>query len=766
MHPDDSKPTHRDPHQRASRLPRYGTALLSAIMVSTVAAAEQPKTEIPPPVVQPSPVAQPTPVVVVPGEAKPASDTQVVITANRSEQDLYSVPQSLSVATSDDIGRRQPNSPSEALREETGLVPLQALGHRFKFSPIIRGRNGNRYIAYLWNGVRISAAPFEQSPLGYIDRIEVIRGPAGSQYGSDAMAGVINVITRQPAFTDDARVGGDAYLRYGSVDREQTGSADLVFTSDNVTAMVGATYQEFDDYVGARRGVIPHTSAEQLNLFGDVAWSFAEGHVLRLSVTDNTLHDADFYVQSRMNPNGIPRMQRPIEDRDIRMLSYDVDRPFAGVDHIRSYMYFHDEEFTEITTTDTAPVATFTKRYQRGENAYVGGGVQGTTPIDVLAGSRLTYGIEDRIEKRENRFELETIDETTNVVTTTVPTGTTPDSTLDVLGIYLLSDTRVVKDLSLNLGARFETAHFRTDPKATDPVPPWTVDDLTLDERTDSFTWNAGMVWWMTDELSLAGLVATGFRIPNFGELAAISRVDTNTGVITVPSPDLEPETSITYQLSPRFVAETFQASVTGYWTMLDDVITTVDQGTITVPGFGTATARRRINGGSGYIRGIEAEAAWEFIPQWTVFSNFTVTRGENTDTDQPLDKIPPPNGISGLHWEARPHRLWFEGVVQYAMEFKHPSPADTTDVSMADDPALGSPSATSPRYRSDSTYPGWAVVHLRAGYVAWRNAVADRSLTLLLSVNNVFDTAYREAFSTYPVSAGTDVVLGVQGRF
>ena len=77
-----------------------------------------------------------------------------------------------------------------------------------------------------------------------------------------------------------------------------------------------------------------------------------------------------------------------------------------------------------------------------------------------------------------------------------------------------------------------------------------------------------------------------------------------------MPSPDLEPETSITYQLSPRVVLETFQTSVTGYWTVLDDIITTVDEGTITVPGFGTATARHRVNGGSGYIRGIEAEAA------------------------------------------------------------------------------------------------------------------------------------------------------------
>ncbi len=45
-------------------------------------------------------------------------------------------------------------------------------------------------------------------------------------------------------------------------------------------------------------------------------------------------------------------------------------------------------------------------------------------------------------------------------------------------------------------------------------------------ERTDSFTWNAGAVWWMTDGLSFAGLVATGFRIPNFGELTAISAPD------------------------------------------------------------------------------------------------------------------------------------------------------------------------------------------------------------------------------------------------
>ena len=78
-HLNEAESTHHDSRKRANRTARYSAALLSAIIASTVAAEEQPTTEIPPSVALPTPAVA----VAVQGEAQPAVVNQLVVTANQ-----------------------------------------------------------------------------------------------------------------------------------------------------------------------------------------------------------------------------------------------------------------------------------------------------------------------------------------------------------------------------------------------------------------------------------------------------------------------------------------------------------------------------------------------------------------------------------------------------------------------------------------------------------------------------------------------------------
>jgi outer membrane cobalamin receptor len=91
---------------------------------------------------------------------------------------------------------------------------------------IVRGLKGAELL-YLVDGMRLNSAFFSTAPSQHVaqndplsvDRIEWVRGPAASAYGSDAMGGVIHVSTRERRFdANDWRTRGDASLAYGTGD--------------------------------------------------------------------------------------------------------------------------------------------------------------------------------------------------------------------------------------------------------------------------------------------------------------------------------------------------------------------------------------------------------------------------------------------------------------------------------------------------------------------------------------------------------------------
>lgn len=140
----------------------------------------------------------------------------VVVTATGFEQELRDAPASISVITREELEKKPFRDLTDALREIEGVAVTGTSNEKDIF---IRGLPG-AYTLILVDGKRQSTrnartngdSGFEQSfvpPLEAIERIEVVRGPMSSLYGSDAMGGVINIITRKVAKTWGGSVGLD-----------------------------------------------------------------------------------------------------------------------------------------------------------------------------------------------------------------------------------------------------------------------------------------------------------------------------------------------------------------------------------------------------------------------------------------------------------------------------------------------------------------------------------------------------------------------------
>ena len=132
--------------------------------------------------------------------AQDTSPDTLVVTANRFEQPRSTVLAPTTVVTRQDIDRWQSTSVNDVLRRLPGVDITQNGGSGQLSSIFIRGTNAS-HVLVLIDGVRLNlagvsgSADLSQFPIALVQRVEYIRGPRSAVYGSDAIGGVVNIIT-------------------------------------------------------------------------------------------------------------------------------------------------------------------------------------------------------------------------------------------------------------------------------------------------------------------------------------------------------------------------------------------------------------------------------------------------------------------------------------------------------------------------------------------------------------------------------------------
>lgn len=143
------------------------------------------------------------PVIAHADDAAPSTDLdKVVVTASRTEQTLNQVLSASTVIDRADIERLQPRSLADLLRATPGVSIANNGGPGKSTSVFMRGTESD-HVLVLVDGVKIGSATsgtaaFQDIPVDQIERIEIVRGPYSSLYGSDALGGVIQIFTRHP----------------------------------------------------------------------------------------------------------------------------------------------------------------------------------------------------------------------------------------------------------------------------------------------------------------------------------------------------------------------------------------------------------------------------------------------------------------------------------------------------------------------------------------------------------------------------------------
>jgi vitamin B12 transporter len=180
---------------------------------------------------------------------EPAELDPVVVTATRVPARASETLAAITVIGRDEIERAQATDVAELLRFVAGVEVARAGGPGQFAATFIRGGNSQHTLVLL-DGVRLNpttqGAALQNLHPGMVERIEIVRGPRSTLYGSDAMGGVVHVITRRHDGT-----ATDAQARYGSYETGEL-SASGAFGAEQAGAQLHVARLD-------SRGYVPHT---------------------------------------------------------------------------------------------------------------------------------------------------------------------------------------------------------------------------------------------------------------------------------------------------------------------------------------------------------------------------------------------------------------------------------------------------------------------------------------------------------------------------
>ena len=689
---------------------------------------------------------------------------QVTVTATRSPEEISNIPQFITVLKPEAIEQRQARTPNMMLREEPGIwTPQEAQ----QGSVIIRGLIGNR-VLYLWNGVRLNngaiiSGPnqfFNQIPAGAVERMEVVEGTGAVQYGSDAIGGVVNVITRQAQVSPaHLSMGADFTTAFGTVDNEKTGYTSAWIASPHIGWQAGFNGQGTGAYTTPDFGR-QAAGFDSRGGYSSLVWRPSVKHAVTLDFLHDRRDNVAYYAQSKLNASLIPRILNPFEQRGMIRLAHTATSLCAICTELRTYFYYeyYDAARRQLVESAAAFARTDTATSQR----MTGGGIQNTT---VRGRMELVYGGDYRLEDLNSDRSLITTNKATAAVVTTIPNGNVPIGNVSAFDAFGIARLHVSRRLRLTSGGRIESIHLISFPRPQDALTPFTVADLKLDERWNPVTWSGGAVYGITDSWSITGNVAAGFRAPSFSDTLSTGVPVFASGVASVPSPGVRPERNITYEIGPRYASRRFNLMLTAYTNQLTDLVTSAPSGTIDIPGVGVVTAQQNFNSATGHIRGVEGALAWRVRGPWVWFANTTFTRGMDTTRNVRLRFIPPLFGTSGIRYSRANSRWWGEVAMYAADRLRSHAPQDETDGGFSRDPGLGSPSASNPPYRPGYQMPGFATVTVRGSVDLLRSD--RRTISIYANLNNALNHAYRDAYAQQQLEApGAGLVGGIRVRF
>jgi outer membrane receptor for ferrienterochelin and colicins len=534
-----------------------------------------------------------------------ASGTEVVVTATRTERQIADAPATMSVVTGTELRRRPVQDLAEALENEPGIV-INGVGMTRR-GISIRGMS-NEHLLTLVDGRRINDAAANMAHVDFdlgwvpsiaIDRIEVVRGPLSALYGSEALAGVVNVITRRP--TDRFEVS--ALSLVGMRDGKGGDTAQLsALVGGPITDTLGVVawggFQQRDRTQSPTDPLQSELEAREA-LSGSVIawWEPVEGQ--RIEIGQAAIDDDR--TRDTVTTGGRP-IYYEYQDHITRAQTHGSYTGSWNWGEVQARVYRSVLERTNERDQDQAPTQP-TKATDTVADARV--------TLNVLANNRLTLGAEHRHETLR--------DATVNAA---------GEASVNHDALFVQDEWDIRDGVSLTVGSRFDhhpNYGWQTSPRAYLIVEP-------------------------IEGLRLRGGVGEAFKAPSLKQLSlGYITVAAGGRFIITGNPELEPETNTAYELGASYYGRDWNLNVTLFQNDLDGLVQTL---CVEFCGIRGRERRTYVNVDEARIRGVEVSGQVTPVRTISLSASYTYADPRDRSADRELAERPNHSATVKVAWQ------------------------------------------------------------------------------------------------------------------
>ena len=684
----------------------------------------------------------------------PADLDTVIITATRTERSTFNTPQPVTVLDARLFRERLPNGLADLFRDFAGL-DASGVGPNQR-RPEIRGMRGQR-ILLLQDGLRLNNSRRQQdfgelpavAGTAGIERVEVVRGPSSVLYGSDAIGGVINIISRDVP-PDQGAVTGEIAYRYGSAGTVKAPSGTISARLGRFALRTGAAYRDSEPYraPAGNFGNVTLAESELVHDSGirdrsyDLFSSFDVNSFSQLYARAGwyTADDAGFgFIDPALLGPGQPRIQILYPDQSFSRYSIGYRSSafpafFAHRIEVTGYTQRNERHLDNLILVPAGPGATIdTKTWNFTDLSTVGTRLELARPVGEA--TTLTYGAEAFRDRSENTDSSRTVITGFGPPITRISTTPqVPNATFISVGIFGQLEARPLPRLLTVLGARYQTVSAET--RATSGLV-----RAAQEGKDRTLVWSANGLFRVTSNANVVMSFGRGFRAANLVERFFEGLAPEGNGFQRA-NPQLDPETSFNSDLGVRYRAGPFSAEGFVFRNDISDAI----RARATGDSVSGRPAFQNRNIGRLRMQGVELSTGIRTTPGLDVTMSFTRLNATNiSDPDSPVGDSYSSKAIADIGYRAPGGRF----NAGYTVRFQ----GEQSEVIVGTNP-IG------------PVIPAFVVHSGRASAVLLR--AGDLVNELVFRIENLGNTLYAEFpnASFFRPEPGRNVSLGLLVRF
>jgi len=660
------------------------------------------------------------PITVFAQEQSAESETlePTIVTGSRTPTSISDTPYTAYLLSEKELSEHSVRNIPDAFLDVPGVL-VQKTAHA-QGSPYIRGFTGRQNLI-LVDGIRVNNSTWRSGPVQYwntidnqnVASLEVIKSQGSVLYGSDAIGGTVNLISKSSNFENEHKndffIHGRAHYRFDTNSESHVGRLETKFGQGQRWAItLGASVKDFGDIRDSALGVMKGTG------YSEETFDFKfETLIDKYSNTKFTL------AHQYLNQDDISRWHRTINNPGwIHGNHITTPGTFLAndIDQERSFTYARLEGETKNPWLSKYQATLSYQKTQDSEFQFRNDDDIRNQNIDLQ-----TFGIDLQAQAEINnkttltygfdyyRDEVDSFGTRERLAGTTDLRPLADNSTYDSLGVFAQLNYKPNEKWEITPGIRYSYARanlgeFITDAGVESTSESW--DQLVAELRA---------IHHINSQWSIYGGVSQAFRAPNLNDLTG--NLTTQSGVEASGSLDVDPETATTFELGTRFKNDKLSLQVSTFYTRIEDQI----GDRLLTSGESVTT-----NNEDGFVFGFEADLTYQINNnwEWRIFASAQDSQIEtaNAPDGEPFSRNAPFMGGTSLRWTHSDDNFWIEGRVQAS------ATADRLSVANEND---------SQRIPTNGT-PSYAILSLHTGYDITEN------INLTLSLENLLDDDYR----------------------